>query len=84
MGAELELREDRPDFDAEFRDQLHALLAWRRDVRRFRREALPKGAVERLIEIAGLAPSVGLSEPWRFVVVEEARRRAAIRQCFEA
>jgi 5,6-dimethylbenzimidazole synthase len=84
MGAEPELREDRPDFDAAFRERLHALLAWRRDVRRFRREALPKGAVERLIGVAGLAPSVGLSEPWRFVIVEDERRRAAIRQCFEA
>jgi 5,6-dimethylbenzimidazole synthase len=84
MGAEPELREDRPDFDAEFRERLHELLAWRRDVRRFRREALPKGAVETLIGVAGLAPSVGLSEPWRFVIVEDERRRAAIRQCFEA
>jgi 5,6-dimethylbenzimidazole synthase len=44
---------------------------------------LPPGTVERLISIACLSPSVGLSEPWRFVVIEDAARRAAIRQCFE-
>jgi 5,6-dimethylbenzimidazole synthase len=27
---------------------------------------------------------VGLSEPWRFVLVDDAGRRAAIRECFEA
>jgi len=34
--------------------------------------------VERLLGLAALAPSVGLSEPWRFVLVESADRRAAI------
>ena len=72
-----------PHFDAAFREQLHALLAWRRDVRRFKRDPLAEGTVERLIGIASLAPSVGLSEPWRFVIVEDEKRRAAIRACFE-
>jgi 5,6-dimethylbenzimidazole synthase len=72
-----------PEFDAEFRGRLRDLLKWRRDVRRFKRTKLPEGAIERLISIACLSPSVGLSEPWRFVLVEDAGRRAAIRQCFE-
>jgi 5,6-dimethylbenzimidazole synthase len=67
-----------PHFDDAFRAELRALLAWRRDVRRFRREPLPEGAVERLIETACLAPSVGLSQPWRFVLVDAPERRAAI------
>ena len=73
---EAKLRARHPDFDPAFRDQLQALLAWRRDVRRFRRDALPPGTIERLIGIACLSPSVGLSEPWRFVIVD-------IRACFE-
>jgi 5,6-dimethylbenzimidazole synthase len=67
-----------PHFDDAFRAQLRALLAWRRDVRRFCRDALPEGMIKRLIEIACLAPSVGLSQPWRFVVVDAPERRAAI------
>jgi 5,6-dimethylbenzimidazole synthase len=73
-----------PQFDAAFRARLYDLLRWRRDVRRFRRERLPEGTIERLISIACLSPSVGLSEPWRFVIVEDETRRAAIRVCFEA
>jgi 5,6-dimethylbenzimidazole synthase len=66
-------------FDDGFRRQLRDLFVWRRDVRRFRRDPLPAGAMERLIEIACLSPSVGLSQPWRFVVVEnEASRRAVV------
>jgi 5,6-dimethylbenzimidazole synthase len=79
-----ERREGAPEFGPEFRERLYDLLKWRRDVRRFKRTPLPQGMIERLIAIACLSPSVGLSEPWRFVIVEDAARRSAIRQCFEA
>jgi 5,6-dimethylbenzimidazole synthase len=72
-----------PEFDAGFRERLLDLLRWRRDVRRFKRMPLAPGTIERLIGIASLSPSVGLSEPWRFVLVEDEERRAALRQCFE-
>ena len=71
-----------PEFDEAFRSQLMQLVAWRRDVRRFRPDPLPPGALERLIETACLAPSVGLSQPWRFVTVDDPARRAAVREEF--
>jgi 5,6-dimethylbenzimidazole synthase len=71
------------DFDRAFRSRLRDLLIWRRDVRRFRRDPLPDGILHGLIELACLAPSVGLSQPWRFVIVEDDARRAAIRRNFE-
>jgi 5,6-dimethylbenzimidazole synthase len=71
-----------PEFGADFRAQLLELFRWRRDVRQFKRDPLPPGTLERLLNIAALAPSVGLSEPWRFVVVESDSRRQSIRACF--
>jgi 5,6-dimethylbenzimidazole synthase len=71
-------------FDAAFRARLRDLLIWRRDVRRFRPDPLPAGTLESLIELACLAPSVGLSQPWRFVIVEDPARRAAVRDNFAA
>jgi len=71
-------------FDTAFRARLRDLLLWRRDVRRFRHDPLPTGMLESLIELACLAPSVGLSQPWRFVIVEDAARRAAVRDNFAA
>jgi 5,6-dimethylbenzimidazole synthase len=72
-----------PEFSAEFRAQLLELFKWRRDVRQFKRDPLPQGCFERLVGIAALAPSVGLSEPWRFVLVESEARRDAVRECFK-
>jgi 5,6-dimethylbenzimidazole synthase len=73
-----------PDFDSAFRANLLDLFAWRRDVRRFRTEPLPQGMLERFIDIACLAPSVGLSQPWRFVIVGDAGRREAAIENFRA
>jgi 5,6-dimethylbenzimidazole synthase len=71
-------------FDAPFRDQLRNLLTWRRDVRRFRSEPPADGTLDRLIALACLAPSVGLSQPWRFVTVDDEERRQAVRANFTA
>jgi 5,6-dimethylbenzimidazole synthase len=73
-----------PQFDDAFRARLLELFCWRRDVRRFRAEPLPSGTLERLIGVACLAPSVGLSQPWRFVIVEDAKRRQAVLDNFES
>jgi 5,6-dimethylbenzimidazole synthase len=50
-----------PVFDDAFRAQLEALIAWRRDVRRFRRAPVDRALVDRLLDLAQLAPSVGNS-----------------------
>jgi 5,6-dimethylbenzimidazole synthase len=77
-------RQDAPEFDSAFRASLHDLLVWRRDVRHFRRDPLPAGILDALIQEASLAPSVGLSQPWRFVTVDDPARRADVRANFES
>jgi 5,6-dimethylbenzimidazole synthase len=71
-----------PRFDAVFQDDLLSLFRWRRDVRRFRPDSVAPQLVERLLDAACLAPSVGNSQPWRFVEVADADRRQAIRDNF--
>jgi 5,6-dimethylbenzimidazole synthase len=73
-----------PNFNPAFRQQLRDLFRWRRDVRRFRPDPLPAGLLEELLDVAALAPSVGLSQPWRFVLVEDPARRATVRASFAA
>ena len=72
-----------PHFDDAFRERFAELVRWRRDVRRFRSDPVAPELIERLLSLATYAPSVGLSQPWRFVLVESAARRAAIAANFE-
>jgi len=73
-----------PDFDAGFRACLGDLFAWRRDVRRFLTNPIDSAVIDALIATATLAPSVGNSQPWRFVTVDAPERRTAVRANFEA
>ncbi len=72
-----------PTFDHAFRAQLLDLFKWRRDVRRFRSDPVPETLLAELFHGAALAPSVGLSQPWRFVVVDDPDRRHAVRTNFQ-
>jgi 5,6-dimethylbenzimidazole synthase len=69
---------DPPIFDGAFRDRLAKLFAWRRDVRRFKPDPVPSSLIEDLVRTAALAPSVGNSQPWRFVSVETLSAREAV------
>jgi 5,6-dimethylbenzimidazole synthase len=73
-----------PYFDEAFRAKFAELLLWRRDVRHFETRPLPEGCIERLLGLACLAPSVGLSEPWRYVIVDDPDKRKAVRKNFLA
>ena len=81
-GASVAAMERR--FDAAFQAELGDLIAWRRDVRRFRTDAIPEETLEILFRLAELSPSVGNCQPTRFVRVDDEARRAAVRANFEA
>lgn len=77
-----ESKTEPPRFDAAFKAQFAELVRWRRDVRRFRSDPVDPHLIEQLLEIASYAPSVGLSQPWRFVLVQSPERRQAIGEDF--
>src|SRR5439155_1351326 len=64
--------------DAE-RDAVRRVIAERRDIRRFRADDVPADVLERVLGAAHRAPSVGLMQPWRFIVVRDLGTRVAIR-----
>ena len=72
-----------PAFDDAFRTALASLFRWRRDVRHFRSDPLPDDALDALVGQASLSPSVGYSQPWRFVRVRSRERRDAVIASFE-
>ncbi len=73
-----------PDFSDQFRQEFTQLLRWRRDVRRFRTDPVEGAIVERCLATFNLAPSVGLSEPWRIVRITSQTTRDAAIANFEA
>lgn len=75
---------DAPVFDASFQAGFVDLLAWRRDVRRFRRDEVPEALLGALLDLTSLAPSVGNCQPTRWVRVDAPDRREAIVANFEA
>lgn len=70
-------------FGDAFTHQLNELFRKRRDVRRFRKDPIPDGSLERWVDAACLAPSVGLSQPWRFVSVNSQTARDSVTEEFE-
>ena len=74
----------RGSFSQGFRDELADLMRWRRDVRRFRTDAVEAAVLDRCLSAFGLAPSVGLSEPWRLIRVESPSCRTAMAENYAA
>jgi nicotinate-nucleotide--dimethylbenzimidazole phosphoribosyltransferase len=62
------------------RAAVHRVIAERRDIRRFRPDGVPAELLRRVLEAAHRAPSVGLMQPWRLIVVRGLDTRIAIRR----
>ena len=72
-------------FPDEARRAIYEVIALRRDVRHFRTDHdVDPETLERILEGAHQAPSVGLSQPWGFILVRERTVRERIRQSFLA
>ncbi len=71
-------------FTEDFQNDLRHLMRWRRDVRRFRTDPVDEALLAQCLDTFLLAPSVGLSEPWRIVRVESDTARTAALDNFRA
>lgn len=68
--------------DAE-RAALYRAIRERRDVRNeFIDREVPDAVLMRILEAAHLAPSVGLMQPWNFIIVRDAATRGAVHAAF--
>jgi nicotinate-nucleotide--dimethylbenzimidazole phosphoribosyltransferase len=58
---------------------VYDVIAERRDVRRFRPDEVDDDVLHRVLTAAHQAPSVGLMQPWRLIVIRDERTRSEIR-----
>ena len=79
----LDTPQDTHQFTPEFRDEFLHLLRWRRDVRHFRTDPVDPDIFADCLKSFALAPSVGLSQPWRIIDVKSDSARAAVQANFE-
>ena len=52
-------------------EQAEQFLTGRRSIRTFKHKAVPKSILEKLLEIAGSAPSAKNQQPWHWIVVQD-------------
>ena len=72
-------RDKIPPYPQDQRDAVYRVIAERRDVRRgFRPEPVPAEVLGRVLAAAHQAPSVGLSQPWDFIVIADRARRERV------
>lgn len=66
-------------FSNEDRESIYKVIATRRDIRSFKTDPIPMDAVDRILEAAHHAPSVGFMQPWNFILIEsdEVKKRLA-------
>lgn len=73
------------DFTDEERRGLYKAIRTRRDVRtRFLQRPVPEEVLVRILHAAHLAPSVGFSQPWNFILVRSNQTRRKIKESFDA
>ena len=57
---------------------LYRVIESRRDVRAFRTDPIGTDALARILDAAHHAPSVGLMQPWNFIVIRDAATKARV------
>ncbi len=70
------------EFSAADREVFYRVIERRRDVRAFRPDPIPSETLYRILGAAHHAPSVGLMQPWNFIVIQEADTKARIKDIF--
>ena len=73
---------DKSFSDAE-RAAVYRAIAERRDMRHFAAGSVEPALLQRLLEAAHQAPSVGLMQPWRFIRISDRELRGKIQQLVE-
>ncbi|MBM4442677.1 MAG: 5,6-dimethylbenzimidazole synthase [Candidatus Rokubacteria bacterium] len=69
-------------FSGEEREAVYQVIESRRDVRAFRPDPVPERTLQRILDAAHHAPSVGFMQPWNFIVVRDRATKARVHDAF--
>ena len=71
-----------PAFSESEKAAVYRAIFERRDIRRFRPEQVPTATVERILQAAHHAPSVGFMQPWNFILIRDLGVRTRVHAAF--
>ncbi len=71
-------------FPSAWRRGVYEAITRRRDIRSFRSDLVPPDTLARILSAAHQAGSVGFSQPWNFIVIDDLEIRKEIRRHVEA
>ena len=73
------------EFTVEDINTLQKVMNARRDVRgnRFKPDKIKKSVLSAILKAANSAPSVGFSQPWKFVIVQDKQKRQEVYESFQ-
>jgi len=66
------------------RAAIYRVIRERRDMRHFRSDPIPEEILQRVLQAAHQAPSVGLMQPWRFIRITDSALRCQIHALVDA
>jgi 5,6-dimethylbenzimidazole synthase len=70
------------DFSADEREAVYRAIEHRRDVRAFRPDPVPEATLQRILDAAHHAPSVGFMQPWNFIMVRNPATKTRVQTVF--
>jgi 5,6-dimethylbenzimidazole synthase len=69
-------------FPADERAAFYRVIETRRDIRAFRSDPIPEDVLMKILGAAHHAPSVGLMQPWNFIVIHDRATKARVHTLF--
>ncbi len=78
-------KESQRYFNENEQQLLEEIMLHRRDVRgnNFKKDQISKDDIDRILQAALAAPSVGFSQPWEFVLIHDQETKEAVRDSFQ-
>jgi len=68
----------------EIRVDLFKLIKKRRSIRRYKKDPVEKEKLDKVLEVARLAPSAANKQPWRFIVVMDPEVKESLRASYNS
>lgn len=76
------MRQNDHSFPADLKQGVYEAIYKRRDIRRFLPDPIPEEVLMKILEAGHQAGSVGLMQPWNFIIIEDREVKSRVKESF--